>query len=227
MQGHLKRQEVIKAVVRTLFNQLIIGLGLTVVIYHLSVPNFGIWSLRIKSDSLTINVPSFYIVLRDAVVTYYLNELTFYIIHVVMHSKPVYKYVHKVHHEWSHPISVASIYNHPLEFVTAGFIPVIAGPIVMGSHISTLWMILAGASVIVISEHSGYYFPIFKNAKYHYYHHSHLSENLGSYGHLDYIFGTGVKSPESKKKFDDQISQICEWIYETSELMICNTRIYL
>lgn len=189
-------QEAIRAISVTMFNQLVLGMGFSAVLY-LSAEQ--IFKNAVNDRESMLNVPSFWVFLRDGYVTYHLFELTFYPMHKLMHWKPIYNRVHKVHHEWKHPISVAAVYNHPLEYMTASFIPLMIGPTLCGSHISTLWIIIFSSIITVVSEHSGYHMPYLKSARFHYYHHTHPTECLGSYGLLDYIFGTDTKFRKSKE----------------------------
>nr|XP_006815598.1 PREDICTED: fatty acid hydroxylase domain-containing protein 2-like [Saccoglossus kowalevskii] len=67
-------------------------------------------------------------------------EVTFYYSHWALHHPFLFKHVHKLHHEWTAPIGLTCIYAHPIEFVFSNFIPVVGGPIVMGSHLMVHWM---------------------------------------------------------------------------------------
>lgn len=189
-----KWQPAIRAILSTIFNQLVFGLSLSAAFYQWSVR--GLERQPSKEDML--NVQPFHIVLRDALVTVYMYEFTFYPLHRLMHWKPIYNSVHKIHHEWRNPISVAAIHNHPLEYVTGGFIPVMAGPVMMGSHISSIWLFVAVVLISNVSEHSGYHIPFVRSARFHYFHHTHINECLGANGLLDYIFGTDKQFRKSK-----------------------------
>lgn len=184
----LNMKEVLNAALWTMFNQLVLGIGMSSILHYLSV------------DTLPPNiraVPSFYIMMRDLMVTHHLYEITFYTLHRFMHWKPIYNRIHKVHHEWRSPIAVAAIYNHPLEYICASYFPLLIGPTVMGSHISTIWVLIITSIISTTSEHSGYHMPFMKSARFHYYHHSHINECLGSFGLMDYIFGSDVKFRKS------------------------------
>jgi methylsterol monooxygenase len=84
----------------------------------------------------------------------------------------MYKAVHKVHHEWQAPISLASIYCHPFEHVLSNVIPIFAGPIVMRSHLSTAWFWMSLATINTLIVHSGYHLPFIFSNESHDFHHS-------------------------------------------------------
>ena len=39
----------------------------------------------------------------------------FFYSHRALHSRGLYKTIHKTHHEWTAPISLIAIYAHPVE----------------------------------------------------------------------------------------------------------------
>ena len=118
------------------------------------------------------------------------EEVCFYYSHRLFHSPYFYKRFHKIHHEWTAPIAMAAIYAHPLEHILSNLLPVAAGPLLMGSHIVTMWIWFAVALVNTCYSHSGYHFPFTLPTQFHDYHHLKFSNNFGVLGVLDYLHGT-------------------------------------
>ena len=87
------------------------------------------------------------------------------------HHRLLYKYIHKTHHEWTAPVGIVSVYCHPLEHVVVNLMPVCAGPVLMGSHLSVvlLWYSLAILNTTV--SHCGYHLPFLPSPEGHDFHH--------------------------------------------------------
>ena len=89
----------------------------------------------------------------------------------IMHHRLLYKHIHKIHHEWTAPVSIIGIYAHPIEHVISNLLPVFMGPFIMGSHIASIWM----WSCMVISStqvsHGGYHLPFLPSPEAHDFHH--------------------------------------------------------
>lgn len=90
----------------------------------------------------------------------------------LLHHPFLYKPIHKMHHEWIAPVGITSVYCHPVEHVLANLCPVMAGPLIMGSHLSTAWLWYALATVITTINHSGYHLPFLPSPEAHDFHHS-------------------------------------------------------
>ena len=80
--------------------------------------------------------------------------------------------MHKTHHEWTAPVGVASIYCHPLEHCVVNLGPVIAGPIIAGSHLAIAWLWFVAVVVTTTINHSGYHFPFLPSSESHDFHHA-------------------------------------------------------
>ncbi|XP_077864720.1 fatty acid hydroxylase domain-containing protein 2-like [Saccoglossus kowalevskii] len=117
-------------------------------------------------------------------------EVTFYYSHWALHHPFLFKHVHKLHHEWTAPIGLTCIYAHPIEFVFSNFIPVVGGPIVMGSHLMVHWMWLVIVMYAITLNHSGYHFPITRSPENHDFHHSKFNGNYSATGIMDWLHGT-------------------------------------
>ena len=128
-----------------------------------------------------------------------IEDLLFYTSHRILHTKWMYQHVHKVHHEYVVTISLAAVYTHPIEFVLGNLVPLVAGPMILGTHmhISTVFTWFAGRTFSTLDGHSGYEFSFSpfnmkqSDSGYHAYHHLH---NIGNYGSFfifwDSILGT-------------------------------------
>ncbi len=109
------------------------------------------------------------------------EDAMFYVSHRTLHRKDLYPYIHKIHHEYNHPITLASEHAHPVEFFVGNLLPVIAGPLLLRVHMYTLYAWVLVRIAVSIDEHSGYAFPwspvrllpFGATAEGHDYHHTH------------------------------------------------------
>jgi sterol desaturase/sphingolipid hydroxylase (fatty acid hydroxylase superfamily) len=79
-----------------------------------------------------------------------------YTTHRLLHNKHLYKYVHKKHHKFNHPISIITFYQDPLDLTITNSIPTIL-TILLFRKISHLQfnVILVYKNFIEISGHTG------------------------------------------------------------------------
>lgn len=138
----------------------------------------------------------------------------------LFHHPHLYKRFHKQHHEWTAPIGVVATYAHPLEHVVGGhfqslqgsepghlavtnpnicsfsllqlsnLLPVVIGPVILGSHISTTCMWYCVALISTTISHCGYHLPFLPSPEFHDFHHLrcvHLSIPLINFYFLKYL----------------------------------------
>lgn len=107
--------------------------------------------------------------------------------------------MHKTHHRFTAPVALASQYAHPLEHVAANTLPIVLPPLLLRSHVLTLWAFLAYQLVETATVHSGYDF--FRGlARKHDRHHERFDVYFGGLGFLDWLHGTDETDRASAKK---------------------------
>jgi len=123
------------------------------------------------------------------------DEVLFYGMHRLAHHRSLYRHVHKVHHEWTAPIALASDYCHPVEHLLVNVLPNIAYGLLFGSDPFSylIWWIIS--YLASQTNHSGYRFPtadLSQEAQpnFHDLHHEKFNTNYGSMGFLDWLLGT-------------------------------------
>lgn len=137
-----------------------------------------------------------------------IEDFVFYWAHRTFHRPSLYKKIHKTHHEFVVPTAIAALYAHPLEFVIANSLPVMAGPFLLcllgvPVHLGTLWIWLFVRVLETLDGHSGYNFKLWfphkliygGGAQPHDEHHSKFNGNFGSFfHHWDKIHGSMLET---------------------------------
>lgn len=186
---------------------------------HFLVTPFAIWLaapylLKFMSVSLEQEgLPTLSTLLVDVLCCIIVEDFLFYWCHRALHLPLLYKHIHKRHHEFRilKGMSIASEYTHPVESFVGNILPVVAGPILLSSHLVTVAVWLVIRMLKTCDAHSGYNFPWspfnagfpMNEARRHDFHHS---ANMGSYGSFfvvwDRLCGTdnAFKARQRKNK---------------------------
>eukprot|EP00049_Salpingoeca_infusionum_P009786 m.166578 g.166578 ORF g.166578 m.166578 type:complete len:282 (-) comp14443_c0_seq1:200-1045(-) len=138
------------------------------------------------------------------------EDTAFYWCHRAIHHRSVYKYVHKIHHEFKAVNGFAAVYAHPLEFVVGNLVPLTIGTSLTGQPFCVFMLWTTIRLWETVDTHSGYEF---KWSPFHLFpavqggpsrHDFHHSQNTGSYGTFftfwDWICGTD-------KPFQDYVAR--------------------
>jgi len=148
-----------------------------------------------------MDVPDSFTMVKHFFILMMCEDFFFHLAHRLAHCKhkyfPIYQLIHKQHHEFNHPVSIASEYAHPIEFVIANFLPFFSGMLILGPKCH-LWTMMQWGGFRILETHdghSGYEFPwsIFRlipfgtDATYHNFHHS---KNVGNYSSFMTIWDT-------------------------------------
>ncbi|KAJ3413931.1 C-4 sterol methyl oxidase [Chytridiales sp. JEL 0842] len=142
-----------------------------------------------------------------------------YFVHRAMHWGPLYKHIHKIHHEYQAPFGLTAEYAHTLEVLVLGqgfFIgPMTWSLATKGTpnalHVLSVMIWMCVRLILTIDDHSGFdfpwslhhYLPFWGGADFHDYHHMAFIGNYSStFRHWDWIFGTdkGYKAWVAKRK---------------------------
>ncbi|ETN69308.1 fatty acid hydroxylase family protein [Necator americanus] len=152
----------VEAVKLILFNQMVAG-TITIAAFH--------YPMKLTGVSFGKELPGITTVLPQVLFCILVEEIGFYYSHRLFHHPKIYKNIHKIHHEWTTPVSITSIYCHPIEHALSNLTPVLLGPTLCGAHVTTLWIWACIAVMSTTFSHSGYHFPFQPSPEAHDYHH--------------------------------------------------------
>jgi fatty acid hydroxylase domain-containing protein 2 len=146
--------------------------------------------------------------LLEVVVTFgialVVEEPLFYYSHKLLHWRVLYKRIHKMHHAYHAPHSLASLYAHPLEALFCNLLAMNLPLFICNFHLLTCFVaiVLGWASSLV--GHCGYEIPVLSwmvpKGNFHDLHHEHSTGNYGTAGWLDRLVGTDIKASEPSKE---------------------------
>lgn len=178
-----------QAVSTVLVNQFMISFPMVVFFYPF---------LKWRGDPCRRELPTFHCFLLELAVFTLMEEVLFYYSHRLFHHPVLYRKIHKKHHEWTAPIAVISLYSHPVEHVVSNMLPLMVGPFVMGSHLSSITVWFSLALINTILTHCGYHLPFLPSPEFHDYHHLKFNQCYGVLGVLDHLHGTDTVFKQSK-----------------------------
>lgn len=141
-----------------------------------------------------------------------LEDTWHYWMHRALHWGPLYKYIHKIHHQYSAPFGLAAEYASPIETMILGagtvLVPILWALISQNFHVLTMYLWIALRLFQAIDAHSGYEFPwslhhflpFYTGADHHDTHHERFIGNYASsFRWWDYVMDTQA-GPEAAKR---------------------------
>ncbi|XP_074694740.1 fatty acid hydroxylase domain-containing protein 2 isoform X1 [Strix aluco] len=151
-----------QAIYTALCNQFFISLPMLVPMFYV---------MKWWGNTFSKELPTFHWFLVELSIFTLIEEILFYYTHRFVHLPLLYKHIHKKHHEWTAPIGVVSIYAHPVEHILSNTLPVMTGPMIMGSHIVSIAAWFSLALVTTSISHCGYHLPFLPSPEFHDFHH--------------------------------------------------------
>lgn len=130
-----------------------------------------------------------------------LVDVWFYVTHIFLHVKGVYKAIHKLHHRFKAPTAVAALYAHPVEYAIGNLGGVAIGVAVTNCHPYTGYFWFCFSLMATSLAHSGY---VFFGAENHDFHHQFFNYNFGVGGNMDTLCGTNFVGSKQWKTWRAQ-----------------------
>jgi len=142
---------VTKTLMEAAFSQLVVNPLAAWYILYPAFTNFGMMSL---DDPL----PDYMHIFTTMCLANVFNGVFFYTAHRIVHSKALYVYIHKQHHEYAGTMGIAAEYANPVEQVLANMIPTLGGVFLARTHpwIVCVWLYMRLQQTY--ESHSGYCF---------------------------------------------------------------------
>ncbi|OQE40070.1 hypothetical protein PENCOP_c006G06504 [Penicillium coprophilum] len=162
--------------------------------------------------STSIPFPSPWTMTYQIAIFFVMEDTWHYFFHRALHWGPLYKAIHKVHHQYSAPFGLAAEYASPIEVMILGF-GTVSSPILWCAftgnlHILTMYIWIVLRLFQAIDAHSGYEFPwslhhflpFWAGADHHDLHHEKFIGNYSSsFRWWDYLLDTEY-TPDALKR---------------------------
>lgn len=187
-----------------------------VLIMHFTVELPQIWLFHPAAHALgmstSVPFPSPWKMAYQILAFFVMEDTWHYWMHRALHWGPLYKNIHKIHHQYSAPFGMAAEYASPIEVMLLG-IGTIGGPVLWCAftgdlHVLTMYVWILFRLFQAIDAHSGYefpfslhnFFPWWAGADYHDTHHEKFIGNYSSsFRWWDTIMDTS-NTPEAVKR---------------------------
>ncbi|KAK5701405.1 C-4 sterol methyl oxidase [Elasticomyces elasticus] len=138
-----------------------------VLLSHFTVELPQIWLFHPMAQyfglSTSVPFPTFFTMAYQIAIFFVLEDTWHYWMHRALHWGPLYKNIHKIHHQYSAPFGLAAEYASPIEVMILGLgtvsAPILWCAITKDLHILTMYIWIVLRLFQAIDAHSGYEFP--------------------------------------------------------------------
>ncbi|CAG8191044.1 unnamed protein product, partial [Penicillium nalgiovense] len=138
-----------------------------VLLSHFTVELPQIWLFHPMAQfcglSTSIPFPTLWTMAYQIAIFFVMEDTWHYFSHRALHWGPLYKAIHKIHHQYSAPFGLAAEYASPIEVMILGFgtvgCPIVWCAMTGELHILTMYIWIVLRLFQAIDAHSGYEFP--------------------------------------------------------------------
>lgn len=135
---------------------------------------------------LMINLTTFYLV--EFLLTIVSISVLFYIVHYIIHQKPLYNLIHKQHHWWNTSLAFSALDSHPAEHLLGNLLPTMLPAYLLNSNVEFVRLIAHFTTINTLLAHQ--YMPHDQLQNNHQTHHYVVNKQFGITGPLDKWFST-------------------------------------
>ena len=170
--------------------------------------------------STGVPFPPLYKMVYQVAIFFVLEDTWHYWFHRALHWGPLYKNIHKLHHQYSAPFGLAAEYASPLETMLLAMgalgMPILWCAITHDLHILTMYIFIVLRLFQAIDAHSGYEFPwslhhflpFWAGADHHDEHHERFIGNYSSsFRWWDYILNTESGPEAARRRKEKKLAQ--------------------
>lgn len=152
--------------------------------------------IRAMSDS--------YVIIK-LLLTYLITDIWFFHVHIMMHQRQIYPYLHKLHHSYQFPWALTALYCTGYEAIVLNLVSVSLGPVIfdLPSPYVQIWMFIVALNSVL--THSGINIS-FLNYGSHDVHHNKYLYNYGLSPYLDMLYGTSEPTPKPIIEEEDPVT---------------------
>lgn len=164
--------------------------------------------------------PPVWTIAYQIAIFFVLEDNWHYFSHRAFHWGPLYRSVHKIHHQYSAPFGLAAEYASPIEVMALGFgtvgCPILWCAITGDLHILTMYIWIVLRLFQAIDAHSGYEFPwslhhflpFWAGADHHDIHHEKFVGNYASsFRWWDYLLDTEYTPEAVERRRNKKMAQ--------------------
>jgi len=188
----------------------------SVLISHIFVEAIPIFAFHPLCQSLGIEYgvpfPKWTTIALQVAVFFVMEDTWHYWGHRLLHSRMLYRPIHKLHHKYQAPFGLTAEYAHPVEVAFTG-IGTVGSPILWvyltnNLHLVTVLIWIVMRLLQAVDSHSGYDFPwslrhflpFWSGAEHHDDHHKYFTGNFASsFRWWDYCLGTETQATAKKR----------------------------
>ena len=190
--------------------------AMLVLFSHFTVELPQIWLFHPMAQfcgmSTGVPFPSLWKMAYQIMIFFVLEDTWHYWTHRALHWGPLYKNIHKIHHQYSAPFGLAAEYASPIEVMLLGTgtvgAPILWCAITKDLHVLTMYVWIVFRLFQAIDAHSGYDFPwslhkflpFWAGADHHDTHHEKFLGNYSSSFRWWDIIADTQNSPEAIKR---------------------------